>query len=455
MFNCGEGTQRIASEFTGSKSLAQLCNIFITKKSWENIGGLPGMCLSVRTTGCPDVKLHGPDGMMKIYEATKHFVILHQFGVQFHSASDGRFEDPVLKVDHVPLKPFNSPPLISPDPTYCNWNSDIQSVDESKPEIDQTVMSYILTFKGKTGKIDMEKCRKLGLKPGPIIGLLKKGQMVTLEDGREIHPHQVQYPEEAEMEYLIVDCPSQDYLDPLLNETKLKSENLDKIQGIFHFSPLNVVQDERYSIWMNSFSADIKNVMLNEASEGYGTVDGLRYNAQVHTVCPEVYKKILAKEPGKISDYSKIKAPLIQAKTNMKIHVRPFEKEVKEPVEFNENELEFTDEFTSELAKARKQVKVALKKYQNEPEFPKVTFLGTGSSVPNKYRNVSSILIESSLNSYVILDCGEGSLLQLHRHFGRQKSLEILRQLKGIYISHLHADHHLGKIDWVILCQMD
>ena len=357
------------------------------------------------------------------------------------------YEDPVLRVDHVPLKPSNVQPKISPDPKYCNWNSDISSSDQTKPEIDQTVMCYILTFKGKTGKMNMEKCRALGLKPGPIIGLLKKGQVVTLEDGREIHPHEVQEPDEAENEYLVIDIPSQDYLDPLLAEPKLKAENLSRIQGIFHFSPLQVVQDDKYSTWMNTFSSEIKHVMMNEASEGYGTVDGLRFNTQVNTVFPEVYKKILASEPGKSCDYSNIKSDnVIQAKTNMKIHVRPFEKEVRDPLGFNENEIEFTDEFKVELVNSQEQVKIALENHQSEPEFPKVTFLGTGSSVPNKYRNVSSILIESIENSYVILDCGEGSLLQLHRHFGRQKTLEILRQLKGIYISHLHADHHLGNL---------
>ena len=105
---------------------------------------------------------------------------------------------------------------------------------------------------------------------------------------------QVQEPDEAENEYLVIDIPSQDYLDPLLAEPKLKAENLSRIQGIFHFSPLQVVQDDKYSTWMNTFSSEIKHVMMNEASEGYGTVDGLRFNTQVNTVFPEVYKKILA-----------------------------------------------------------------------------------------------------------------------------------------------------------------
>ena len=39
--------------------------------------------------------------------------------------------------------------------------------------------------------------------------------------------------------------------------------------------------------------------------------------------------------------------------------------------------------------------------------------------------------------------------LKLHRLFGRQSTLRILRNLKGVYISHLHADHHMGFISIV------
>ena len=50
-------------------------------------------------------------------------------------------------------------------------------------------------------------------------------------------------------------------------------------------------------------------------------------------------------------------------------------------------------------------------------------------------------------DNFILLDCGEGTLLQLYRQFGPLKSLDILRNLKAVYISHLHADHHLGLIN--------
>ena len=46
----------------------------------------------------------------------------------------------------------------------------------------------------------------------------------------------------------------------------------------------------------------------------------------------------------------------------------------------------------------------------------------------------------------MLFDCGEGTLQQLNRKFGYEKTLEILKNLKAIYISHLHADHQMGFI---------
>lgn len=77
-----------------------------------------------------------------------------------------------------------------------------------------------------------------------------------------------------------------------------------------------------------------------------------------------------------------------------------------------------------------------------------VTTLGTGSAAPSKYRNVSSTLLhlpqrEGVAFDYILLDAGEGTLGQLKRKFGDGWK-EMLRNLKLVFISHLHADHHCG-----------
>ena len=41
----------MTSQLSLSKALAQLEHVFITSKTWKHLGGLPGLCLSVRGAG--------------------------------------------------------------------------------------------------------------------------------------------------------------------------------------------------------------------------------------------------------------------------------------------------------------------------------------------------------------------------------------------------------------------
>jgi ribonuclease Z len=102
----------------------------------------------------------------------------------------------------------------------------------------------------------------------------------------------------------------------------------------------------------------------------------------------------------------------------------------------------------------------------------RLIFLGTGCAVPSKYRNVSGILLQlAATDSSMLLDVGEGTWGQLlrvglsrpdvfgippssfHNSSGQDSydcdlqsvvSLRIAHQLKVVWVSHPHADHHLG-----------
>ena len=88
MFNCSEGTQRTCHEYTTSRSLADLGHILITRKSWENLGGLPGMYLSIRQAGSPDVTVHGPKKTIEIYHALRPFSAQLDFDVLKWDSTD-------------------------------------------------------------------------------------------------------------------------------------------------------------------------------------------------------------------------------------------------------------------------------------------------------------------------------------------------------------------------------
>ena len=214
LFNCGEGTQRLTSQLGTSRALATLEHVFVTSKSWKHLGGLPGLCLSCRAAGAPDITIHGPRGCMDLYEATKGFVTLFDFNVEAHNAEDGAFEDGGVRVETLGLKratDLECPPLNE------NWREDDQvRVRETMKKVkifhgmsrkmpqcsavhsynsclqgkwegghyDSDVQAYLCHFSPRPGKLDVDKCVELGIKPGPVLGKLKSGQDVTLDDGR-------------------------------------------------------------------------------------------------------------------------------------------------------------------------------------------------------------------------------------------------------------------------------
>ena len=49
-----------------------------------------------------------------------------------------------------------------------------------------------------------------------------------------------------------------------------------------------------------------------------------------------------------------------------------------------------------------------------------------------------------------MLDCGENTFHQMYQHFGQNRCLNVLKNLKMIYVSHLHADHYLGVIGMIL-----
>lgn len=73
-----------------------------------------------------------------------------------------------------------------------------------------------------------------------------------------------------------------------------------------------------------------------------------------------------------------------------------------------------------------------------------IIFLGTGSSAPAKYRNVTGIVVDQKDKGSVFVDTGEGTLGQLVRCVGVDAADDIVRRLKCVWISHIHADHHVG-----------
>ena len=87
---------------------------------------------------------------------------------------------------------------------------------------------------------------------------------------------------------------------------------------------------------------------------------------------------------------------------------------------------------------------------QIDPNAIRVTFLGTSSGVPTRFRNVSGIALQFPQQSQIwLMDCGEATQHQLIRNDDLRSS-----QIRRILITHMHGDHIYGLPGLLATCGM-
>lgn len=68
--------------------------------------------------------------------------------------------------------------------------------DSSLSRISNVAMSYVCRLKPKPGFLDLDKCVKHNVPPGPLLGLLKSGKDITLSDGTLVKSSDVTSPDD-------------------------------------------------------------------------------------------------------------------------------------------------------------------------------------------------------------------------------------------------------------------
>ncbi|XP_037822795.1 ribonuclease Z, mitochondrial [Lucilia sericata] len=467
LFNCGEGTQRLAHEH--KTKLARLEQIFVTRNTWPAIGGFPGLALTVQDAGVKELALHGPPYLENILYSMKRFVVLKNLQLKTVDRTQIQdFEDSVMSVKSVPLY------------RLTESQQEEQTFLATASTEEQIAITYICKLKPRPGALNLEKCVEHGVPPGPLLGLLKNGIDVTLEDGTVVKSSDVSEPNENPLAFMFLDIPSKDFLGNLekhreiLLNTNINTDNTPQMPLVVHFSPAEVIKDELYQSFVKQFPAKTQHIYLNNEQNTFsGYIAAHRIQYQLNLLNPRVFPLLAEASSWSNNLSAKLKkTKLAEDELNDKdgvkesddkdkhlmdlnamsyYHFRPRKGldrtlEVKlSPQEYIE-ETHVLEEFPSLLQKLKEDFKHLKEASVTAPQYPVITFLGTGSCIPNKTRNVSSILIQAKEDSFILLDCGEGSLGQIQRFFGCSKAQEIVKNLKCIYVSHLHADHHIGLI---------
>jgi ribonuclease Z len=317
-----------------------------------------------------------------------------------------------------------------------------------------SALSYIVKNHPQRGKFNKEEALRLGVKQGPQFSQLSKGQSVTTADGKLVTPEMVLEPTKTGNGFAIVELPSTSYVEQLVSRKEWASPTImDGVRAIIWILGKGVLADKRLKKFreqyrnldhiISSVDCCTNNIALDSAAKAavkLHLVDPARFPIPAHT-------NHVANEVG-ISSTSRA------ARAGTVITLEPeYEVSAKgvEPFFSADKVIEETPEDVLALAKIALQ-KIAdpaylahLEKLQEDipSKDAEVIALGTGSALPSKYRNVSATLVRVPGYGNYLFDCGENTLGQLKRVFGSELP-QILRDLKVIWISHLHADHHLG-----------
>ncbi|XVF24938.1 hypothetical protein REPUB_Repub13aG0170700 [Reevesia pubescens] len=504
IFNAGEGLQRFCTEH--KIKLSKIDHIFLSRVCSETAGGLPGLLLTLAGMGEEgySVKIWGPSDLDVLVGAMKSF-IPHATMVHTQSFGPATTSDAAA---NVPAPNKAAEPIVLVKDEVVKISAILLQPHfsgQSRIKPGEMSVLYICELPELMGKFDPKKAAALGLKAGPKYRELQHGKSVK-SDRLDImvHPSDVMGPPVPGPIVFLVDCPTESHVQELLSIECLngyftdvsgqQTESTKTVNCVIHLSPASVVSNPNYQKWMKKFGSS-QHIMAGHETKNLEVPilkSSARIAARLNYLCPQFFpapgfwslqhlnyssSNAIASSEGPASKI----CGCISAENLLKFTLRPYANLGLDrshiPTLIGQSEV--IDELHSEipeiadaaqhvkqlwhgLNESRKELtpsndsRVMIEEpWLSENTLPsclenirrddlEIVLLGTGSSQPSKYRNVSSIYINLFSKGSLLLDCGEGTLGQLKRRYGVDGADNAIRNLKCVWISHIHADHHTG-----------
>jgi ribonuclease Z len=502
-----EGLQRTVNE--NKRKISKVDGIFLTGElDWESVGGVPGMILTISDQGKKKLSLfYGNEYLHYVISTWRSFVFRFGMDITSHILPHQKsFSNDVMEVksfvltregDHVP--PFGPQeasifkklkemvtkmfPLDVKNTYSEEENNNLEQSSDPKlsdpyihvklPKVNPVKVStcYSIRLNKVRGKFSVEKAIELGVPKGPIRGKLTAGQEITLKDGTVIKPSQVMSETRQFEDVLIIDLPHASYL----KSAKSQSWS-EKAAIVYHFLGESVEPfNDEYIAFIESFGDDCVHYVshplycpnsINFKTSADFTLKlkalqpdhfNLARNSNALKIKPETAPNnitILHQDQITTIDSSIPTEKNLIKLDESEVSLR-FSADWEQVYEDEVVPLDFQPSYPKEVILDEKSVcatdinKSASLKDQAET----ITF-GTGSALPSKYRNVISTLVRlpfvnqdgSAVWKSVLLDAGENTIGTMYRTLGSENIGAFFQELKMIYLSHLHADHHLGII---------
>lgn len=390
----------------------------------------------------------------------------------------------------------------APVPGVMSTSTDTKTrMLSDSPVSPSDVFCFVCRTRAAPGAFDVKKAKSIGIPPGPVYGELKSGRNVEckLRDGttRLVRAAEVVGPSRPGVTFAIIDCPTRAHIPGLLSTPELGADaearaHRAPFSCVIHFSPRNVVSDPRYRRWAEALAGVAAHRLVHPSCCGLQNVwAASELNLmKLRLAAPNAFPRPPPPEPSTppvdawpprparhLEKFWLVPARRVGwdcsavlpspttaalrtslAKSGVDVdHILPLlrafrEADDRDPGVDTPCPAVRAGEVkkVGQLPTAQPTRPPSLGALRNVPDArsPFLLFLGTGSALPSKYRNVSGIYLDCGGTDRfgALLDCGEGSLTQLARAVGGDRTAldAVLCRLRLIWVSHLHADHHLG-----------
>lgn len=313
-------------------------------------------------------------------------------------------------------------------------------------------LCYIVKGQPRRGRFNPERAVELGVQKWDF-KKLTAGETVKGKDDVDVTPEMVIGETVEGRGFAFIDLPDKSYIDEFLARSEWNDDSLMSTVDIMYWNlGRDVGADQRIKDFMKKRGDRTHSVFGPDVNPNEIVFQGATASLiKMHRIDPDRFPLPVFDNKSKVARAD----PFEMARMGLKVTQSP-------RVEVHSDELvQHMDMMEPVHAINRKVLAMAdrAKKESSDPAFlaeieasekdipnrdVEVIALGTGSALPSKYRNVSGTLVRVPGYGSYLFDCGENTLGQIRRMYGFEKAEDILSDLKVIWISHLHADHHLG-----------
>ncbi|KAF3929547.1 hypothetical protein ABW19_dt0204906 [Dactylella cylindrospora] len=369
--------------------------------------------------------------------------------------------------DSAPEQPNDTPIFPKGRPLRRPWPAAMtRSLPGTIPS--GSTLSYMVNIADVRGKFLPQKAKELGVSPGPDFRTLAQGGTIVLPDGTVVEGQHCLEPPRKIPGMAFLDIPDEGFLESTIEnilawkeETKANNENDNVGIWVWATGPgmennrrlLEFIETLEGQHMINSPTAPFNDMSLRGSASQTARLN-LLSEENFPIPCPEFDDSVNTGE----DTFSSLQDKFIQSRDSLIIDVHPNPAIVtfkarprfhRESVQEEAKTKLGDGQYWESVQEVQKQIKAeAPSRPVSSSDIGDVEFitLGTGSAFPSRYRNVSATLVTIPKIGRVLLDCGENTILQLRRSFGNSELAQVLMDLRVIYISHLHADHHMGTV---------